>query len=94
MFILLLTGVVAEVIFREAYPWYFILPIGIGILTRNKIIYKLITAISLAALLRYLPYLYFGGYNKDILFIENLLFLIPLLITSALLLKQEKLFKY
>lgn len=78
-FWLLLIPILIEIYYREAYPWYFMLIIPIASLI-NGMNLLLIIFLSLGLLLRYLPYLYFGEYNEETAFLQNILLLIPLII--------------
>lgn len=65
---------------RESYPWYFVTVMGIAALTkRSSIIQQLTIVVSFAVLLRYLPFLYFGDYNKPTRMWEFYLSVFPII---------------
>lgn len=70
---------ILEIIYREAYPWYFIILIGVGFLLASKRnIILLLQCISIGALLRYVPYLYYGEYSDWVKICQRFLFMIAL----------------
>lgn len=84
IFIFMVPSVLLEIIYRQIYPWYFIPLIGVSaLLTEYKLIPVIISAVSLSAMLFYLPYLYLGEYTVLTHFWENTLFLIPLIAVLA-----------
>ena len=75
MLLFILLPLVWEIIYREPYPWYFILLIGLGSLWINKKnIIILGSGISLGALARYAPYLYQGDYPAWVVHLEAAVF--------------------
>lgn len=83
---LLLIPLMAEIINREPYPWYFIPLIGISALSRNRKLIIFMTALSLSALLRYIPFLYYGSYDLNTVILTDYLFYLPLVLTALILL--------
>jgi len=72
---MLIGALFVEIIYREPYPWYFILPIGVGaLLVENYIIRIVAVLTSLGVLLRYAPYLYQGNYNSEAVTFQNWIF--------------------
>lgn len=64
---------------REILPWYFITPFALTVLLpRHKVFVPLMLILTVASLLRYAPYLYFGDYSdtmkqtREILFFSTL----------------------
>lgn len=81
---LVMITLVGEIMYREPYAWYFIPAIGLGaLLARYKKINILISGVSLAAFLRYLPFLYAGDYSKPVENARDLLFISVILLTFA-----------
>lgn len=79
--ILLLPVLLLEIVFREAYPWYFIPIVGISaLLIKYKNFAFFIQGLSLASLLRYLPFFYYGEYSpnmertREMIFFGTLIF--------------------
>ena len=73
--LMLIGALFVEIIYREPYPWYFILPIGVGaLLVENYIIRIVAVLTSLGVLLRYAPYLYQGNYNSEAVTFQNWIF--------------------
>lgn len=90
IFVFMLPSVLLEIIYRQIYPWYFIPLIGVSaLLTEHKLIPIIISAVSLSAMLIYLPYLYLGEYTGLTHFWENTLFIIPLVAVLAVLIAKK-----
>ncbi len=74
--ILLIGTLIAEIIYREPYSWYFIPILGIGaLLVKYESMDILISGASLGAFLRYLPFIYTGEYSKPVRDAQDLIFL-------------------
>lgn len=69
---------------RETYSWYFIPVLGFATLAGTRWLTILTTGISMGTLLRYIPFLYFGDYNPQVIKMQNWLLFIPVL-TSIIL---------
>ncbi|MBI4099613.1 hypothetical protein HY440_01255 [Candidatus Microgenomates bacterium] len=77
---LLLVALIPVIWQREAYPWYFLPPLAVtALLIDDKKIFLLSVAVSLGLMLHYLPFLYFG---QEVLFWENLLVVVPILLCA------------
>lgn len=78
LLILMAFAIIFEIFYREAYPWYFILLVGLGAININRTAAAtLIIVLSFCALLRYIPYLYLGEYTLFAKTIQNLIMVIP-----------------
>lgn len=81
--ILLFGGLIPVIWQREFYPWY-LLP-AIALLSMqlrpDKNLAIITVALSLGLLLRYLPFIYQGDYNFPVPQAENLLLILPLIIS-------------
>lgn len=76
--ILLLAVLIPVIGQRESYPWYFLPPLAIvALLVENKKLVYLAIAATFGLLLRYSIFLYVG---QEVLFWENILTIIPMLI--------------
>lgn len=76
--ILILAILIPVILQREVYPWYFLPPIAIAsLLVSNKKLVILTIAVSFGLMLRYLPLVYIG---KEVLFAENILTIVPILL--------------
>lgn len=77
----LFTGliVLAEIITREIYPWYFIPLIAIACLSEQKLIYSLLVGLGLSGILYYLPYLYIGDYSVLVNQLTLTFFILPII---------------
>jgi len=84
MYWVMFVPLVFEIIFREPYPWYFIILIGLGALVSDIYQVRLLTvSISFAALLRYIPYLYYGSYPPFIVIYMHWLFIGPIALAGV-----------
>lgn len=80
--VLISMTLIAEILYREPYSWYFIPVLGLGaLLIKYPSINILISGFSLAAFLRYLPFLYMGDYSKSVKNLQDLLFIIVIVLT-------------
>lgn len=79
-FTLLLIGVGIEAFYKELYPWYFVMPLGIGVLvSQNKYIATLLFLLSFGLLMRYIPFLYEGEYTQKGRMFQDTFSLLPFL---------------
>lgn len=70
-----------EIYFREAYPWYFIIFIGFSsLLIKYKKVIVFTFILSIAALGRYVPFLYEGVYSDNVQKTKNIFFYLPLIV--------------
>ncbi len=84
MYWMMFIPLILEIIFREPYPWYFIILIGLGALVSDIYQVRLLTvSISFAALLRYIPYLYYGSYPPFIVIYMHWLFIGPIAVAGV-----------
>ncbi len=84
---------IAQICYREPYPWYFIMVIGFGIfLSKYLGVFFLLIGISFGSIFRYIPYLFSGDYSREVTAMQNKLFLIPLVISIilSLLVRNKK----
>ncbi len=78
----LILPVLIQTIYREPYPWYFIILIGVGALIGDSInISIMLSVLTFGLLLRYAPYLYYGDYSKTVSLWQTWLFLFPFIIS-------------
>lgn len=97
IFLLLIPLLLYEIYIREPYSWYFIPLLGLGaLLIRYASISILISGVSLAAFLRYVPFFYIGEYNKSTASMQNSIFFATIILTTLTLfikfLYQKKIF--
>ncbi|MCL4338779.1 polyprenol phosphomannose-dependent alpha 1,6 mannosyltransferase MptB [Patescibacteria group bacterium] len=93
LYLLTLLGIGAEIIYREPYPWYFIPLVGITALVHKNFSLKLFTVfLTLGAMLRYSPFIFMGDYSGNVLPMENLLFVLPVLTVFILVLLRRLMF--
>lgn len=93
--VLISLTLVAEIIYREPYSWYFIPVIGLGaLLIKYSSINILISGISLASFLRYLPFLYMGDYGKQAKSLQDLLFISVIALTVFLVILKQTLRRF
>lgn len=78
--ILLFLGfaIIGEMMYREPYPWYFLILIGVAsLIPEDKAVRNITIGISIGALLRYAPYLYAGSYPFWVISWQWWLFVLP-----------------
>lgn len=78
-FLLMVIVLIPIIIQREFYPWYFLPAFSIAAILKNRPIRVLTTGLSIGLVLRYLPLLYFG---QEVLLIENILTIVPVLLCA------------
>ncbi|MBI3379785.1 hypothetical protein HY029_03465 [Candidatus Gottesmanbacteria bacterium] len=84
--LIMVLPVILEIIYREPYSWYFIPLIGMGaLLVKYSRINILISGISLAAFLRYLPFIYTGDYSRPVRNVQDLIFISTISITILII---------
>lgn len=87
---ILLISLIPVIYLREPYPWYFITLIGLIALTLSNKLWLLITiGVSMATLLRYAPFIYFGEYTKLVSQIQTWVTL-TLIFTSIIIFGWKK----
>ena len=69
----------------QLHSWYLIWAFSFVILSRHRLVVSTVTALSIGALLRYAPYIYYGNWDPPVYFLRNLiwglsLFLTPLIV--------------
>jgi len=84
--ILLIASIILEIYYREPYPWYFILLLGVAALQNDTKINILLTGVSIGTLLRYVPYLYQGSYTTWVTNTQNWIFFTTLVLSLAIIL--------
>lgn len=90
----LIPPLIFQIIYREPYPWYFILLVGAGtLLAESKNIQFLIFGVTVGALLRYAPYLYQGEYTYEVKIIQHLLFLTPAVLGGSWIILRGIIFR-
>ncbi len=80
IFLLLLPVIVVEILYREPYPWYFIILVGITALILSNHLKIIISAVTFGAMLQYIPYLFQGDYTGLVRLQQNVLFSIPIIV--------------
>lgn len=72
-FLLSLSLTILIITQREILPWYALVPFSLGsLLASNKWIRWIMVVVSLGLLVRYLPFLYFGEYSSQVIFLRHL----------------------
>lgn len=90
IFLLLIPPLLYEIYAREPYSWYFIPILGIGALLINyESINILIGGVSLGALLRYFPFLYYGYYGKTVKNSQDLLFISTIVLSLVFVILKK-----
>lgn len=74
----------------QLHSWYLIWAFSFVVLSRSKWLIKVFTALTIGALLRYAPYLYFGNWDPPVYLIRNLIWVGSLLFVPLL---REKMLK-
>jgi hypothetical protein len=86
IFFLFLLPLILEINYREPYPWYFIILIGLAsFFIDSKNIIILMGGVSIGALFRYAPYLYHGSYQQGVGFVQTLVFAISIAVSVILI---------
>lgn len=89
-FLLLIPPLLLQIYYREPYPWYFIILVGItALILYNHYLKFIISGITFGAMLRYIPYLYQGDYSDQVRFQQNVLFIMPIILLSIWLLSYK-----
>lgn len=79
--VLIILFICLEIYYREAYPWYFIIFIGFSsILIKYKKVIVFTFILSIAALGRYVPFLYEGVYSDNLQRTKNIIFYLPIIV--------------
>lgn len=73
----------------EIQPWYLVWLMPFIVLSRWKVLWPVVIGFSLGLLLRYVPFLYFGDWNKPVPTFEFWLTIVPLLFSSLFILKNK-----
>lgn len=86
---LIAIALIGEMIYREPYPWYFIMLIGVAsLIPEDKAIRNITIGISIGALLRYAPYLFIGSYPFQVISWQWWLFILPITLSAAFVLLE------
>lgn len=67
-------------IYREPYPWYFIILLGLAPLYNEENIIYFSIFLSLGLSLQYVPFLYFGTYDQNVRILQWILLAVPVVI--------------
>ena len=67
-------GLVPVVLMREFYPWYFVPIVGFMSMVRYRPLHIFTIAFTGALLSRYIPYLYYGEYITEAVYVQNIVF--------------------
>lgn len=62
----------------QLHSWYLIWAFSFAVLSKSKWLVKVFTALTIGALLRYAPYLYFGHWDSPVNLIRNLIWVLSL----------------
>jgi len=65
----------------QMHSWYFIWALSFAVLSKSRQFLAIFTALSFGAILRYLPYIYYGHWNPPVDLYRQLTWLTSLLIT-------------
>ena len=68
----------------QMHSWYFIWAFSFAILSKNRLLLSLFTALSLGAIFRYLPYIYYGHWDPPVNLYRQLIWLLSLLLIPLL----------
>ncbi len=68
----------------QLHSWYLIWPLSFAVLSKSKTIVSLFIALSIGALFRYAPYLYFGHWDPPVYLLRNLIWIGSLLLTPLI----------
>jgi len=68
----------------QMHSWYFIWAFSFAVLSQNRWLISLFTSLSLGAILRYLPYIYYGNWDSPVYLLRNLIWVISLFFTPFL----------
>ncbi len=74
----------------QLHSWYLIWAFSFAVLSRSKWLVKVFTALTIGALLRYAPYLYYGHWDPPVYLIRNLIWVGSLLFVPLI---REKMLK-
>lgn len=90
MIVLLIITTAVEIYYREPYPWYFIVLLGIGaLLSYNRDVLIVLCGLSIGSLLRYAPYLYYGDYSSTVQLWQNWIFSSSIILSLIIVLIQN-----
>ncbi|KKR34323.1 MAG: hypothetical protein UT63_C0003G0039 [Candidatus Gottesmanbacteria bacterium GW2011_GWC2_39_8] len=81
----LLVSIIPLFYLREPYPWYFVTLLGMFVLVPDLVLVFLLSlGVTIGSLLRYLPFIYFGDYQYLVIFLEGILFTLPVLLAITI----------
>jgi len=69
----------------QLHSWYLIWAFSFAVLSKSKWIISLFTALTIGALLRYTPYLYFGHWDPPVYMLRNIIWVLSALLTFPIL---------
>jgi len=65
----------------QLHSWYLIWAFSFAVLSKSRFIVSLFTSLTIGALLRYAPYIYYGNWNPPVHLIRNLIWLLSVSFT-------------
>lgn len=68
----------------QMHSWYFIWAFSFAVLSKNRLLFSLFTTLSLGAIFRYLPYIYYGHWDPPVNLYRQLIWLASLLFTPLI----------
>lgn len=68
----------------QLHSWYLIWSFSFAILSKSKLTLSIITALTIGALLRYAPFIYYGNWDPPVYLLRNLIWLSSLLLTPLI----------
>ncbi|MFH2062199.1 MAG: hypothetical protein ABIJ43_04395 [Candidatus Beckwithbacteria bacterium] len=71
----------------QLHSWYLIWAFSFVVLSKSRLTISIITALTIGALLRYAPYIYYGSWDPPVYFQRNLIWVASLLLTPFILRK-------
>jgi hypothetical protein len=68
----------------QLHSWYLIWAFSFAVLAKSKWLLSLVTALTIGALLRYAPYIYYGNWDQPVYLIRNLIWLGSLILSPVI----------
>ncbi|MCG2691321.1 hypothetical protein L6272_00685, partial [Microgenomates group bacterium] len=68
----------------QLHSWYFIWAFSFVVLSKSRFLIKVFTALTIGALLRYAPYLYYGNWDPPVYLLRNLIWVGSLVFAKIL----------
>jgi len=75
----------------QLHSWYLIWAFSFAILSKSRFIVSLFTSLTIGALLRYVPYIYYGNWNPPVYLIRNIIWLLSVSFTPFIVKYTSKL---